>query len=332
LSHTVTRTGLVLGAGGILGSAWMTGALAALAERLERPLAELDLVLGTSAGSVLAAALRCGLSVAELVDHHLDRAPPGERPEDGFPAVRTIEHETGDGLPPIPLPVVGSPRLLAAAVAPPFRVPPLVALAGLLPLGRARVRSLVRLVENLQARLGATPDRWVPGAPLWVVALDYDTGRRVVFGRPGGPPSSVADAVLASCAIPGWIAPQVIDARRYVDGALASTTSVGLLAEDSAPPLDELYVLAPMASHAYDHPLDPVAGLERGFRRCWTLALDREVEAVRATGIRVTVLTPGRADLVAMGGNLMDPYRRRVVLETSMETSQRALAAVSAAA
>jgi hypothetical protein len=33
-------------------------------------------------------------------------------------------------------------------------VPPLVALAGLLPLGRARLRSLVRLVDSLQARLG----------------------------------------------------------------------------------------------------------------------------------------------------------------------------------
>ena len=54
----MTRTGLVLGAGGILGSAWMTGALPAVQERIGRPLGELDLVLGTSAGSVLGAALR----------------------------------------------------------------------------------------------------------------------------------------------------------------------------------------------------------------------------------------------------------------------------------
>jgi NTE family protein len=326
-SRRTRRIGLVLGAGGILGSAWMTGALTALAEHLERPLGELDLVVGTSAGSVLAAALRCGMSVQELVDHHLDRAP-----NDGLPAVRAIEHETGDGLPPVPLPVLGSPRLLLSALAHPGRVPPLIALAGLLPLGRARLRSLVRLVENLQARLGVTPDRWVPGAPLWVVSVDYDSGRRVVFGRPGAPPSSVAEAVLASCAIPGWIAPQVVDGRRYVDGAVASTTSLALLARRPAPPLDEVYVLAPMASHAYDHPIDPVAVAERGFRRWWTLALDREVAQVRATGARVTVLTPGRADLAVMGGNLMDPYRRRAVLERSCETSSTALAKVRRAA
>ena len=322
------RVGLVLGAGGILGSAWMTGALAALGDHLDRPLGELDLVLGTSAGSVLAAALRCGMSVPELVDHHLDRTSTRA----GLPEVRTIARETGDGLPPAPLPVVGSPRLLAAALAAPWRVAPLVALTGLLPLGRARLRSLVRLVDSLQARLGATPDHWVPGAPLWVVSVDYDTGRRVVFGRAGGPPSSVADAVLASCAIPGWIAPQVVGGRRYIDGAVASTTSVALLARESVALLDEVYVLAPMASHAYDQPLDPVAGVERSFRRWWTCALDREVAAVRATGARVTVLTPGPADLTVIGGNLMDPYRRRAVLERSCETSARAQAGAQRAA
>jgi len=303
----------------------MTGALAALADRLDRPLAELDLLVGTSAGSVLAAALRCGLSVEELIAHHLDRPPPGERPEDGFPRVRTIERETGDGLPPLPLPVIGSPRLIATAVTDPCRAPPWVAAAGFLPVGRARLGALVRLVDHLQARLGVTPDRWVPGAPLWVVTVDYDTGRRVVFGRPGAPPSSVADAVLGSCAIPGWIAPQVIEGRRYVDGGIASTTSTALLARASAPHLDEVYVLAPLASHAYDHPLDPVALAERGVRRILTLMLDREVHALRQRGARVTVLTPGPDDLAAMGGNLMDPHRRRVVLETSLVTSGRVL-------
>ena len=54
------RVGLVLGAGGVLGAAWMTGALPALQELLPCPLADVNLVVGTSAGSVLAAALRCG--------------------------------------------------------------------------------------------------------------------------------------------------------------------------------------------------------------------------------------------------------------------------------
>jgi NTE family protein len=171
-----------------------------------------------------------------------------------------------------------------------------------------------------------TTDGWVPGAPLWVVAVDYDSGRRVVFGRDGAPPSTVGDAVLASCSIPGWFAPRVIDGRRYVDGGVASSTSVGLLARPGTPPLDEVYVLAPMASHAYDRPRDPVACVERAVRRVITRWLDAEVRAVRATGTRVTVLTPGPADLAAMGGNLMNPRRRNRVLDTALETSAVALA------
>ena len=167
--------------------------------------------------------------------------------------------------------------------------------------------SLIRMVGALQDRLGVTPDRWVPGPPLWVVAVDYDAGRRVVFGRAGGPPASVAEAVLASCSIPGWFTPQVIDGRRYVDGGVASSTSVGLLARPGAPALDEVYVLAPMAGHDLDHPRDPVARVERAMRRVLTRWLDAEVRAVRATGARVVVITPGPADLRAMGGNMMNP-------------------------
>jgi NTE family protein len=314
------RIGLVLGAGGVLGSAWMVGALAALAQRLDRPLGEVDLVLGTSAGSVLGAALRGGMDTSELIAHQ-----SGARRVDGLPHVRAVERESGDGLPPVPRLRIGSPRLLAAAAAAPCRVHPVVAASGLLPLGRARMGSLVHLVDSLQARIGVTADGWVPGAPLWIVAVDYDSGRRVVFGRAGAPRSSVADAVLASCSIPGWFAPRVIDGRRYVDGGVASATSVGLLARPGVPRLDAVYVLAPLASHAYDRPLDPVAVVERGVRQVITRWLDREVRAVRATGTRVTVLTPGPADLAAMGGNLMNPRRRGAVLETSLRTSSAAL-------
>src|SRR5262249_58808307 len=68
------RVGLVLGAGGVLGAAWMTGALPALQERLPCPLAAVDLIVGTSAGSVLAAALRCGTGIDEMIAHQRGEA------------------------------------------------------------------------------------------------------------------------------------------------------------------------------------------------------------------------------------------------------------------
>jgi NTE family protein len=324
----MSRTALVLGAGGILGSAWMAGALPAVQERIGRPLGELDLVLGTSAGSVVGAALRCGMTVDELLAHQ-HGASAGDIAADldgvDLPDMRTLERESGGGRPPLPLPWIGSPRLVARAVAHPSAVNPVIAASALLPSGRGRMGSLIRMVGALQARLGVTGDGWVPGAPLWVVAVDYDSGRRAVFGRDGGPPSTVSEAVLASCSIPGWFAPQVIGGRRYVDGGVASSTSLGLLARRGAPPLDEVVVLAPLASHAYDRPLDPIAGLERAVRRVITRWLDAEVRAVRAMGVRVTVLTPGAADLAAMGGNLMNPRRRARVLDVSLSTSAAAL-------
>ncbi|MDN5858659.1 MAG: patatin-like phospholipase family protein [Pseudonocardia sp.] len=330
----MTRTGLVLGAGGLLGSAWMTAALVALQDTIDRPLGELDLIVGTSAGSVLGSALRCGQSVDELLAHQQGMDPDELAPdlEDvvDLPDIRRIERETGNGLPPLPWPVMGSPCLLASAALRPHRLNPVVVASSLLPLGRARLSSLVDMVAAMQTRVGITADGWIPGSPLWLVAVDYDSGRRTVFGRAGGPPATVGEAVLASCSIPGWFAPQVIGGRRYVDGGVASTTSLDLLARPGAPELDEVIVLAPMASHAYDCPSDPLAQLERKLRRLLTRWLDAEVAAVRAAGVRVTVLTPGPPDLAAMGGNLMNPRRRERVLDTALASSRGALAAAFA--
>src|SRR3954453_22004705 len=106
----MTRTGLVLGAGGILGSAWMTGPLPAVQERIGRPLGELDLVLGTSAGAVLGAALRCGRAVDALLPPQRGARPP-------LPAMRTLERETGRSRPPLPMPWIGSRGQVAPGVA-----------------------------------------------------------------------------------------------------------------------------------------------------------------------------------------------------------------------
>jgi NTE family protein len=327
----VTRIGLVLGAGGILGSAWTTGALVSLAQRLDRPLGEVDLVLGTSAGSVHGAALRCGMTVDELVAHQRG-VPPAEIAADldggDLPDMRTLERESGDGLPPVPLPWIGSPRLLASAAAHPMRMNPMIAASGLLPAGRAQMSSLVRMVVALQNRMGATSDGWVPGAPLWVAAVDYDSGRRVVFGPRGRPALHGRRRGAGLVLDPRLVRPAGDRRAPLRRRRVASSTSVALLARPGAPALDEVYVLAPLASHAYDRPLDPVACLERAVRHVITRWLDAEVRAVRATGARVTVLTPGPADLAAMGANLMNPRRRCRVLDTALETSAVALAEV----
>jgi len=61
--------GLVLGAGGVLGAAWTIGALAALHRADGWDPREADVLIGTSAGSVLASALSCGVGVDTLLNH-----------------------------------------------------------------------------------------------------------------------------------------------------------------------------------------------------------------------------------------------------------------------
>ena len=60
------RRGLVLGGGGVLGGTWAVGALHAMEERYGFAAAEVDVIVGTSAGSVLAALISHGVTVAQL--------------------------------------------------------------------------------------------------------------------------------------------------------------------------------------------------------------------------------------------------------------------------
>jgi len=123
--------------------------------------------------------------------------------------------------------------------------------------------------------------------------------------------------------------PTVIGGRRYVDGGVRSPTSLGMMARAG---VDEVFVLAPMASVVAGRPRMPHERLERQLRALITMTMLREVRALRAAGIGVTVLTPGPEDLAVMGVNLMDPRRRRLVFETSLSTSAAALASPAGSA
>ena len=327
-SRSRPRQALVLGAGGVLGAAWMTGALAAAQDVLQYDFSDVDLMVGTSAGSVLAAALRCGVGIDELVAYQ--RGEP-------IGLLEGIGELHGGPWPRPPRLRLGSPRLALAALTAPLRVPPAVQACAWLPIGRDNHANLRAMVHLLHSRIPVTAadtqltaaaaavaaPGWV-NKETWVIAVDYDSGHRVVFGRPGAPQARLAEAVVASCSLPGWYEPVVIGGRRYIDGGVRSVTSLSLLA---AQDIDEVCVLAPMASVIADRRYAPHMQLERRVRSLLTWLLMREAAELRATGVKVTVLTPGPEDLAAMGINLMDPRRRQAVLETSLRTSPATLAA-----
>jgi NTE family protein len=307
------RWGLVLGGGGVLGGAWLVGALAALQEVHGLDPRDAEMIVGTSAGSVTAALLGAGVSVADLRAHQR-----GERPADDALAGLSWDYDTatGGGHPPRPRFHPGSAALVTRNAARLHRLPPTAVLAALMPEGRGSLGAVGALVAGL------VPHGWSPHPGVRVVALDYDTGHRTVFGDGLAPAADLADAVMASCAIPGWYAPMTIGPHRYVDGAAWSATSADLLAGHA---LDEVFVLAPMVSFAVDRPASLLARAERHWRGQVTRRCLREVAKVHAGGTEVTVLGPGPEDLVTMGSNLMSGDRRRQVLETSLRTSLAAL-------
>ena len=63
------RVGLVLGAGGVQGGAWLTGALDALAERTGWDPASADVIVGTSAGSMIGSLIAAGIPPWFMVAH-----------------------------------------------------------------------------------------------------------------------------------------------------------------------------------------------------------------------------------------------------------------------
>lgn len=313
-----SRFGLVLGGGGVLGGAWMVGALAALQEVHQVDPRDAELVVGTSAGSLLAALLGAGVSVEELRAHQL-----GESASSGPLSALEWDYETATGgsVPGRPRVGPGSAAMVRHNAHRLRRLPPTAVLAALLPEGRSTLEAVGRLVSDVQRAVGAGGG-WSPHPGVRAVAMDYDSGRRVAFGDPLAPPAPLALAVQASCAIPGWYAPVVVDGVRYVDGGACSATNVDLLTGHG---LDEVFVLAPMVSFTVDAPTHWRTRMERAWRERVTRRCLHEVAKVHADGAGVTVLGPGAEDLEAIGGNLMAVSRRRHVLETSLRTSAAAL-------
>ncbi|MDQ1742282.1 MAG: hypothetical protein QOE23_621 [Pseudonocardiales bacterium] len=308
------RRAFVFGGGGVLGFAWIVGALTALQHELDvEPTAE-DLLVGTSAGAVISGLLGCGLNVDGIRRHQVGMPLPEDPPISW-----NYDSDTGGSRPPRPVWWPGSPRLVWDGIRSPATVSPVLALSGLLPRGRGSLQPIHRMLDSVAtATIGAGnwPQR------TWIVATDYSTGRRTVFGREDEPVAGLAEAVSASCAIPAWYAPVQINSRAYIDGGAVSNASVDLLAGQE---LDEVFVLAPMAALEPDSPRSPVARLERRVRRSITRGIGTDVAVLRKAGTAVTLLTPGPEDLTVMGANLMNPRRRTAVLHTAMRTAASTL-------
>jgi NTE family protein len=313
LDHSVpkARRGIILGGGGVLGGTWAVGALLALEEEFGFAAGSADVLVGTSAGSVLAAMLGAGVTPEQLRQRYNDEVVQGG-PLAGLswnPDAAIGGHRPG--LPRALAP--GSLRLIGESLRHPARVQGTALVAALMPEGAKTMAGVGRLIDAVSPM-----DGWSRHKACWIVAMDYETGRRTVFGRPGSVVAPLASAVMASCSIPGWFAPVSIGGRRFVDGGAISATSVDVVEHAG---LDEVYVIAPMVSFQTDHPSSAAAWLERRWREAVTKACLAEANDVARSGATVRIIGPGPEDLEAIGANMMDTSQRRAVLACSVRTS-----------
>lgn len=297
------KTALVLGAGGVVGAAWLVGALRAIQETTGFDPRNADCILGTSAGAAIGALLAAGLSPEQIEDF-------AQRPETEDGLRRGLRFHWS-----FPRPVVGSPELALRSLIQPWRYGP-AGIIGWLPQGVISTKPL----EGLVASVAPT---WPRNKCLWIVAIDYATGDRVLFGREGsGPVASLPSAVAASCAVPGFFFPVSIDRHRYVDGGMYSTANLDLAGEMEA---DVVICLHPMSSRfrgGFFEPTGPLATLVRGDP---AHRLDGEVRRLAGTGREVLVLEPRAADIRAMGYNYMSGRRAVRVALTAFSTTAASL-------
>jgi NTE family protein len=204
---------LVLGSGGLTGIAWELGLLAGLAER-GIDLTGADLVVGTSAGSVVGAQITSGTSLTELYQAQL--APPNG----------DISASMGRRL---QLRYISAVLLSRSAARARLRL-------GRISLGSPALAEEVRR-EVIAARL---PSHDWPAQRLLITAVDADTGEPAVFSAGGG--AGLIEAVAASCAVPGVWPPVLIGGHRWMDGGMRSSANA-----DLAEGYERVVVLAPIA-------------------------------------------------------------------------------------
>jgi NTE family protein len=289
------RVALVLGGGGLTGTAFHAGVLAGLADATGWDPRDAALIVGTSAGSTSAALLRAGLPPADLVAR-MTGAPLSEE------GARVL----GDLGPLHRPPKVGrtaarpaAPHLVGSLARHPSRFRPGVAAAALLPEG---TRSVAESVSGISDLFPTWPER-----PTWICTVRLDDGHRVVFGRDAQ--ATMREAISASCAIPGYYAPVLIDGRRHVDGGTWSAHNLDLVAgQDVA-----LVVVSAPMSVADPRPTDWASWLRIPVRH----RLDRERAMVRRSGLEVVALQPDRALCEVMGAQTMRLSRRGPVAEAT---------------
>ena len=217
-----SKRGLVLAGGGLAGIAWEVGVLRGIedeAAETARRLLDSDVVVGTSAGSAVAAQLGSGLSLDELYDRQIRGVSKEISPSVDI-----------DDITELFLNALSDPDATKEQ-----KLQRIGAVADATPTVSQAVRR-----DVIAQRL---PSHDWPHRDLRITAIDIGTGELVAFDRHSG--VELIDAVAASCAVPGAWPLVTIGERRYMDGGVGSTMNLKLAGD-----CDAVVVLVPSGKGA----------------------------------------------------------------------------------
>jgi NTE family protein len=272
----VSSRGLILGGGGTTGIAWATGVLFGLQEQGVDVL-RAHRIIGTSAGSAVAAQITSEVSFSELFLRHAD---PSKQNKELNPQSRQLQEFAETLLPLMNIADVAERirRIAAAALA-------------------------ATTVEE-SARRAVIEERlpchhWPSAFPLSVVAVDTQSCQTTLFDRHSD--VSLVDAVAASCAVPGIWPPVTIKGRRYMDGGVRSPDNADLARDCTV-----VLIISPMGLQANRGLFAEIAALhERGAR---TRLIEPDPAAQEAIGLnpfdpqrRAPAAHAGRQQGLALG-------------------------------
>ena len=315
------RLGLVLGGGGLVGLGYHAGVLKALDDAGIDPAAS-DVIVGTSAGSIIGSYLAAGWSAGDFFDYAHGRHPDSvEDPDEHRDEVRRIFTPLWESPAERVRRGVGSFFALASSRGYWNRAArgrqPAERLKRMFPSGLYSTNETrLRLWEDL-------PEQW-PRDGLYICTVDLFSGERVPFGHADAPSAPLPDAVLASTAIPGVFPPVRIGDRHYVDGGASSATSLDLAADEGC---EAILCIAPLG-YKSDAPFaarDVTMWGPMLMRSLFARALKREVTAAREKGIHIFVIRPWLTELKSHGTNSMRYFDRVAFTEASREGALRLL-------
>jgi NTE family protein len=253
------RLAVILGGGGVTGIAWETGVLLGL-ESAGAQLGGADAIIGTSAGSFAGTYLAAGV-VEKYFDAQFDddviEIPATMSPD----SIDAFQKAIADGN--------GDPKRMGRE------------------LGRMAIAATTVSAEARAAVVAARlPTVEWPAAPLYITAIDAETGVLHLFDKASGVP--IVTAAAASGAVPGLWPVVTALGRTWIDGGSCSPTNAALGAD-----YDRVVVIAPAA--------DGLPGM-RGTHS--------EVADLVAAGVDVTLVVPDERTIQAIGPNVFDPGRR----------------------